>query len=263
MALEKNIFLLWLQGWDKASWLNKQVAESWELHNPGWNVHYIDFENLKAYVNDIDYIYDTTKNITSQAKSDIIRLSLLKNHGGVWADATMLCMQSLDNWVYEAVEPSGLWMYHGNGGNIEKVGPASWFIVSKKNEYMINQWKNICDYYWNIHSSPHAYNWMDCLFRNLLMSDQTFFNLWKTVPYLYCELDGQSHTLAKYKMHYNTPHIKRLFLTKPPYALKLWKDWNDIFPDVNSEECINSNGYFAIQMSKRINVFYKHTMTQK
>ena len=87
--IPKNIFLLWLQGWDNAEWLNKQVAESWELNNPGWNIHYIDFKNLKDYVNDIDYIYDDTKNISPQAKSDIIRLSLLKNHGGVWADATM------------------------------------------------------------------------------------------------------------------------------------------------------------------------------
>ena len=57
--------------------MNKQVAESWEINNPGWKVHYIDFDNLKNYVSDIDYIYDTTKNITHQAKSDIIRLSLL------------------------------------------------------------------------------------------------------------------------------------------------------------------------------------------
>ena len=40
-----------------------------------------------------------------------------------------------------------------------------------------------------------------------------------------------------------------MFLDKPPYVLKFWKNWNDIFPDVTTEKCINSNGYFAIQNS--------------
>jgi hypothetical protein len=256
--LSKNIFLLWLQGWENASWLNKQVAESWEINNPEWTIHYVDLENLKNYVNDIDYIYDKTKNISPQAKSDIIRLSLLKNIGGVWADATLLCMQPLDSWVYDAVEPSNIWMYHGHGGEMPKeIGPASWFIVSKKDEYMISRWKEECDNYWKINNIVTTYFWMDSLFRKLFETDIIFKELWLKTPYLYCELDGQSHTLAHHKMDKDTPHIKKLFLEKPPYALKLWKDWNYIFKDINTEKCKNSNGYFAIIMSKR-KISYKH-----
>lgn len=259
--LEKNIFILWLQGWENATWLNKQVAESWEINNPNWNIHYIDFNNLKDYVQDIDYIYDTNKNISPQAKSDIIRLSLLKNHGGVWADATMLCMQPLDHWVYEAVDnESEIWMYHGTGGGMNvNVGPASWFIVSTKNNYMITNWKEKCDNYWNTHNYAIHYCWMDLLFRGLFENDAKFRSLWLKVPYLNCEVDGQSHTLATHKMYKNTPHIKELFLTKPPYALKLWKDWNNLFPDVTTDNCIQSNGYYAIQLSKR-KYIYKHEM---
>lgn len=259
--IEKNIFLLWLQGWDKASWLNRQVAESWEINNPEWKIHFIDFENLKDYVNDIDYIYDTNKNISPQAKSDIIRLSLLKNHGGIWADATMLCMQPLDHWVHEAVEPSGLWMYHGHGAGMSKEnGPASWFIISNKENYLINKWKEKCDEYWNLNQFTNNYFWMDGLFKNLFETDEKFRNLWSKVPYLYCELDGQSHTLAHHGMENNTPLIKQLFLEKPPYALKFWKSWNETSHDIHSEHVKNSNGYYAIQMSKR-KFCYKHSMT--
>ena len=38
---------------------------------------------LNNYVSDINYIYDKSKKITLQAKSDIIRLSLLKKYGGI------------------------------------------------------------------------------------------------------------------------------------------------------------------------------------
>tara|TARA_Y100001978_G_scaffold192939_1_gene198535 strand:- start:580 stop:687 length:108 start_codon:yes stop_codon:yes gene_type:complete len=34
MIFEKNIFLLWLQGWDKAPWLQREVLESWIINNP-------------------------------------------------------------------------------------------------------------------------------------------------------------------------------------------------------------------------------------
>jgi len=250
--LEKNIFLLWLQGWDDATWLNKQVAESWQINNPEWKICYVDLSNLKDYVNDIDYIYDSNKNISPQAKSDIIRLSLLKNHGGIWADATMLCMQPLDHWIYEAIKPEGIWMYHGHGGGMSKeTGPASWFIVAKKNNYMITKWKYECDNYWNSNNFTNNYFWMDGLFKKLFETDEIFSKSWSNVPYLYCELDGQSHTLAHFGMDNDTSYIKQLFEIKPPYALKFWKDWNNIFPDVNTEKCINSNGYCAIQLSKR------------
>jgi hypothetical protein len=259
--LNNNIFILWLQGWENASWLNLQVAESWKINNPEWNVHLIDICNLKDYVSDIDYIYDTNKNISPQAKSDIIRLSLLKNHGGVWADATMLCMQPLDHWVYEATKPVGFWMYHGHGGGMDKEnGPAIWFIISENDNYLINQWKSECDKYWNSDSHPYSYFWLDEWFKTLFHRDHTFRDLWSKVPYLYCELDGQSHTLAHYKMDSDTQYIKDLFETKPPYALKFWSYWNTIFPDITTEKCINSNGYCAIQLSKR-QYRYKHTMS--
>ena len=259
--MEKNIFILWLQGWNNAKWLNQQVAESWRINNPDWNIHLIDLNNLKDYVTDIDYLYDPRKQITPQAKSDIIRLSLLKNHGGIWADATMLCMQPLDHWINEAVEPSGIWMYHGTGGGMPKeVGPASWFIVSKKENYMIRKWKEICDHYWKTLDSTNNYFWMDALFRYLFENDSLFKQLWLKVPYLYCNLDGQSHTLGFHGMEHPTPHIQHLFVTDPPYALKLWKTWNDLFPDITTEQCKKSNGYCAIQLSKR-RVCFKHIMT--
>lgn len=260
--LEKNIFLLWLQGWKNAEWLNKHIAESWEINNPDWKIHYVDIENLKNYTTDIDYIYDSRKHISPQAKSDIIRLSLLKKYGGVWAEATTLCMQPLDHWIHEAIEPTGLWMYHGDGSKTNSdIGPARWFIISKKDNYIISKWKEECDKYWLGKDRNYGYYWMDELFKNLVNNDEKFKNLWLKVPYLYCESDGQSNTLAHYGMHNNTPHIKNLFTERPPYALKLWKDWNHIFPDVSTQRCINSNGYWAIQMSKR-KYIYKHEMNR-
>jgi len=263
--LNKTIWLLWLQGWNDVPWLVKQVAESWEINNPGWKVEYLTLDNLCEYIHDIDYIYDESKGITSQAKSDIIRLSLLKNHGGVWADATMLCMQPLDVWAEEAVKPAGLWMYHGHGGGMHcKSGPASWLIVCESNSLMISKWKNACDEYWENSTNADSYFWLDSLFKKLYESDVDFKRKWDLAPYLYCESKEQAHSLAyHYKMTGDNQYIKNIFLEKPPYTLKFWwKGWQENFSDVQSTECKNSNGYFAIQMSKRRFVF-KHKMDSK
>jgi hypothetical protein len=108
----KTVWLLWLSGWHGAAvpWLVLQVAHSWRFHNPGWHVELVSADNLHEFVR-IPYIHQP--HIKEQAKSDIIRLHLLAQHGGVWADATVLCLQPLDHWLYDMLAPARFWMYHG------------------------------------------------------------------------------------------------------------------------------------------------------
>jgi hypothetical protein len=99
---------------------------------------------------------------------------------------------------------------------------------------------------------------MDILFETIWLKDDIFKDLWAKVPYIFCEDDGQSHTLAIHKMQCDTPHIKQIFKEKPPYVLKLWNKWGDLFTDVYSDECLRSNGNYAIELSTRVYT-YKHT----
>lgn len=236
--MDKIIWILWLQGWKNAPWLQKQVAESWEVNNPGWKIEYVSLDNLKQYVTDIDYIY-THKDMSMKTKSNIIRLSLLKNYGGVWADSTVLCMRPLNTWINNA---SQFWMYRG---------PASWFIVSEKNGDIVKKWKAKCDEYWCIHDTIHHSSWMDHLFRDLCDTDKSVKESWEQVPCISCQDFGQANTFLDYPIHYNTPDIKKKFETNPPHVLKLSNRWNQNYRDNTSDIYQESNGYFAITMSKR------------
>ena len=262
--MDKNIFLLWLQGWDKAPWLQQKVLESWKLNNEGWNIELLDIKNISDYVKDIDYIFNINKKISFQAQSDIIRLSILKNHGGVWADSTLLCMQPLNHWAFEAIEKSGFWMYHGHGYGLDSyLGPASWFIMSEKNNLIINKWKDKCDLFWRENNSTLDYFWMDGLFKELIEKDKVFKSYWINTPFLYCEEKGSSHTLASYnfKMEKDSKKVKDIFENKPPYVLKLGSNFSKIFPNIHSKKFTNSNAYFAIEMSKR-NFIFKHNFQE-
>ena len=247
--INKTIWLLWLQGWDSAPWLAQQVKTSWEVKNPGWTVNLVTHDNLKNYVTGIDYVYRDS--ISPQAKSDIIRLALLNKYGGVWADATLLCMKPLDSWLEDAIQPSGFWMYHGTGGKMDiNHGPASWFIVSVAGSPIIRKWKQGCDDYWKVRQSTGDYFWMDGIFKNLYETDTQFKDEWDRVPYLSCEDKGQAHMFAEGSWKENTKEIKELLDESPPHVLKLWHNrWTEEFPDVTSERCRESNGYYAIQIA--------------
>jgi hypothetical protein len=250
--INKTIWLLWFQGWDNAPYLQKRVAESWRINNPNWKIEYLDMDNLKKYITDIEYIYDENKTIGYAAKSDIIRLSLLKNHGGIWADSTLLCMQPLDSWVENAIENSNFWMYHGNGAGMDvKYGPCSWFIVSKKGSYIITKWKEACDKYWNENNNTENYFWMDELFKKLFESDIRFKTEWNKVPYLSCEDDGSSHTLDNYDIFSKNQNIEKIFEEKPPYVLKFWNHTNEKLINCH-DECSKTIGPYAIELSSRV-----------
>lgn len=257
-TLNKTVWLLWLQGWDKAPWLVQQVAESWKINNPTWNIVLLDLETIGDYISDVNIIYDQSKKMIPQHRADIVRLSLLKNHGGVWADATMLCMQPLDHWVFDAVEPAGFWTYR-SGSN----APCIWFMISKKDNYIVRTWFEAALSYWDGRIKHDHYNWMDHAFtRNLIHNDKEFKSLWNKAPRLWCgkEGDGGAHSCTGERMKQNIPELKKRFHDRPPYALKLGhRFWQGHFPDTNTPECQESNGYYAIQLSKR-GFIYHHRM---
>jgi hypothetical protein len=252
MQLNKTVWLLWLQGWDKAPWLQQYVLKSWKQLNPGWSIVCLTQANLHTYVTDIPYIYDPKKRITAQAASDIIRLSVLKNHGGVWADSTMLCMQPLDNWLTEEMMQGSLWMYHGGGGGMpETEGPASWFIVSEAKGLMIHKWKAACDTYWNSRHFAHEYFWMDGLFRQLYETDPDFKAAWLKAPNICCEAKGQAHALA-YTLFEDTAELKELITKSPPFAFKLSKNWTLRYKNELPPEAKLTNGYHAIKTALKL-----------
>lgn len=244
--INKVIWILWLQGWDKVPWLANTVKQSWIYNNPGWKVVLLSEDNLREYTNDIQYIERST--ITPQAKSDIIRLSILNKHGGVWADATLLCTQPLDTWVCKALEPCGFWMYHGSdwGADVNH-GPASWFMVSRAGSYIISKWKAACDIYWSDRHTADIYLWMDKLFKGGYDNHEEFRKNWDSIENIDCEANMQAHMFSDGSWKQNTPELKMNLINAPPRVIKLWmKPWETEFPDLTSDKCINSNGYFAI-----------------
>ena len=226
-AHRKTIWLLWLSGWNDAPWLALRAADSWRLHNPTWSVMLLTESDLERHFSVPAYFSNAF--ISPQAKSDVIRLHVLAAHGGVWADATVLCTQPLDNWLHSMLEPAGFWMYHGTGwpppkpaSHANTAFPASWFMAAARGSYLARSWRSAADDYWAARTSgADDYFWMDALFRTLLRDDPLFKRQWSHVPYVSCEDNGQSHMFLG-AVHKRIRSVDLAVLeTNPPWVLKL------------------------------------------
>lgn len=224
MTLPRKIWLLWLQGWQSAPELVNKVRESWRFHNPDWDIVLLDNKNVHQYI-DLPSMKRARlpilrSTISNAAISDIIRLKLLAKFGGVWADATMVCLRPLNGWVDEAIKPSGFWMYHGRDRGR---GPASWFMMSTPRSYIAVEWDKLSDRFWNGRPRRVQYFWMDQLFAQLAKSDSRFLEEWKRVPFLDCNIDGGAHYFAGREYQFDPDRLE-LIQTCPPNAIKLsWK----------------------------------------
>jgi hypothetical protein len=239
--LRKTVWLLWFQGWDRAPWLVQKVRQSWELLNPGWDIRLLSDANLDEYMppHVMAILRRNDETMCAAARSDLVRLNLLANQGGVWADATMLCMVPLDEWVHDHVHPAGFWMYHGRD---KGAGPASWFMVSKRGSYIACTWRDEAIAYCASRDVAHDYFWMDELFKVLHDNDARFRAEWAVVPYVWCEDPGQAHMLAG-KVMGNDADLQRVLYENPPYAVKLSHHG---FPN-DKRGAKGTNGYHAIQ----------------
>ena len=197
-TLPKVIWIFWYDGWDKAPIIVRKCLETWQLHNPDWEINKLSKDNLSDYI-DLNSIIPQmdTKNIQIEALSDVIRISLLYRYGGVWVDSTLYCNQPLDTWVYTSVNPIGFFAF-------SRPGPdrmiSSWFLASFRNNYIIEQWYHQTINYWSRRREREHYFWFHYLFGELYISDHKFKNIWDEATVL--SADGP-HYFAPYAENFS------------------------------------------------------------
>jgi capsular polysaccharide synthesis protein len=135
---------MWLQGFDNAPMIVKKCYASWATHNPGWKIVFLDEDNIDKYI-DLRAPGIKHENITKQAFSDLARINLLAQHGGIWVDATCFCCVSLDTWLNEYMD-SGFFAFYKPGRDRLI---SSWFLACTKNCHLVSKWRDESNEYWS------------------------------------------------------------------------------------------------------------------
>lgn len=169
----RHVWMLWQQGWDNAPDIVKACARSWQEKNPDWEIHLLSEETIADYApayNDI-----IAPKASRTAKANIARLSLLKQHGGVWADATVFCQQPLNDWLPKVMNSGFFTFSYPRPYRYCDI----WFMASNPNTHLTNAWLEMVKEYWHFFSRPHHYYWMEYLFEFLVEKDSEVANVWQ------------------------------------------------------------------------------------
>lgn len=148
-TVPKIVWMFWDSGIDSAPEFVQICVRSWQRLNPNWDVRVVDSNSVWTFLDQKD-LPNTFSALTVQAKSDILRLNLLDRYGGVWADATVLCLKPLDSWLGAAFPGDFL------ASRITRVDRlfSSWFLVSEDHGEFVSQWKKLANQYHSVPMRP-------------------------------------------------------------------------------------------------------------
>jgi hypothetical protein len=201
--MKKIIFILWLQGYEKAPLIVNKCVKSWKYYNKKtWKIVLLSKKNLHHYVP----FYLNYRHINKTALSDIIRIALLFKYGGLWVDATTFCNKSLDDWLPKLVEPPNEFFAFYKPSPDKQL--SSWFLYfNNPFHYISKVWLDATLQYFTLHKEPIEYFWFHCLFNDLVKKNIHFQKLWDLVPKI--SSNGPHFLQSKGLMTALTPTIKK------------------------------------------------------
>lgn len=139
----KKIYSLWLQGVENAPEIVRLNFHRWAKLNPEYKLVVLD----QAQALDVlsDFPIDPAA-LSHQALSDVLRIHLLAENGGIWVDASLFPVKPLSDWLPETLTNTGVFLFNRPA---EDRLIASWFIVAPENSGLIARWAKKTRQYWS------------------------------------------------------------------------------------------------------------------
>lgn len=134
---DRVIWTAWFQGRNEAPRHIRRIFDLWEELNPDWRLAVIEEQAASAILRFLGIPQD----YAPQMKADIIRLFLLREFGGVWADATLLPVMPLSEWVCEKLAPAGFFAFRSTGD--PNLVLQFWFLAANPGNSLVGKWADL------------------------------------------------------------------------------------------------------------------------
>lgn len=129
--LPRRVWFHWRQGRSGMPPVARACLSSWVAANPDWDVVFLDHESIWEHLDRRTLPVDALLATSPQVYANAIRIRLLSDHGGVWADATTWCRRPLSDWL---VDLPGQFFAFASPGPDRMI--ANWFMASAKGGYL-------------------------------------------------------------------------------------------------------------------------------
>lgn len=179
--LPRTIWQFWEQGADNIGKpLNKVCHRQWAGLNPGWRQTVLDKDGTGRMFPELAELFERNPR-TIQQRSDMLRLWLLAEHGGVWADMSLLPLMPLDKFIGQAVGPAGFWTFHFDPVYAGHV--TSWFLAAKPKNPLVLRWRDAFVEKWKGFAGRLDYFVVHHTLMDLVkQGDPAVSNVWDRMP---------------------------------------------------------------------------------
>jgi len=192
--MNKTIWMCWFQGENDTGMppLNQECIKKWRQLNPGWQVNILSNKTIANYVPKyFDIIKESKFDRNLVAKSELIRLLLLNQYGGIWADASVYPMLPLDHFIYNILNDTGFFAYRFKKRSYRRE-IASWFLAANsQRHYLIKAWLDefIDDFLFG------PLDWNTGKIRGNVVNPSKYFEAHKALTRLYDRDDRIKYTI--------------------------------------------------------------------
>ena len=122
--------------------------KGWKRYNPNYSVRVVQKTNMKVFITESEFP-ENFESLKPAFQADWVRVALLKEHGGIWLDASYIVTGSLD-FIIKKQQRSGneAVMFFFEGYNTVPDFPVieNWFIASVPHGEFVSAWFKEFDY---------------------------------------------------------------------------------------------------------------------
>lgn len=175
----KIIWTCWWQGKENMPPVVKRCIESMRQHCPQYDIRIVTTENMHNYIELPDYIWQKHQKgyISRTHLSDILRVSLLAKHGGLWLDATVFLTAPIPEKMLEAP----FFAYHCR----EIYQFQIWLLKTAADNPLIQNLRNLLLEYWKYENKTINYFFGYLLFDLIVQHSEKCAKLWAQTPFIY------------------------------------------------------------------------------
>jgi hypothetical protein len=174
-AVPRRIFVYWAQGWDAAPPVVRRCHEQLLATHPAGEIVGLDEASVADWIEVSPHIRSTLASNRTEL-SNVIRLQLLAEHGGVWLDATCYPTGNILD-ALAGPASSGFFMFTRRTAR-----PSNWMIAASPHNYLVEMLLAGHLAFWQEFSRPSHYFMFHHMFESLYLLDDEFRRVWNQVP---------------------------------------------------------------------------------
>ena len=159
----------------------KSCLESVEKYKGNFEHKILNNSTIENYSDLPNFIFDRLKNkqISFAHFSDLLRLNLLKNHGGIWLDATGYMTDFVPKYI---IDEDFFVFLTRNLTHFPYAFMQNCFIRAKKGSFLCEAWYEICLEYWKNEQKNIDYFQHQLMFKALVENNLIAKELFSKMP---------------------------------------------------------------------------------